>query len=439
MSGPVDIVESRENSTRYESQAKSSTHINVSFQVQPQSTSALRHPGIVVNARRSDGTRAMSAWSKEWYRYAERPQNWDAMWNDTGSGWRWSARNDLLARYAVPPASARNPWSDIRTLIPWTPSLELSSDAVARTKVLNKVGQKKWDLGVTAYELKQTAGLVTDLATSFAHAVDKVFHSSRLARKQTDRFLKRVVKHGDFYKAAAEVGIKDINLLNDIRSKWMQYQFGIRPAIRDVDDAVTALSDMLNKSGYAVLVKAKAGHTSKDEYQSAHVCGSYSAVYRAHLSYAESCTTHYSVVYEIPTGHVPDITTLGLDNPWAFGWEVTRLSWMFDYVIGVGDWLSSFTAANGMIFREGSRSILKRAVSNNIHVIDTLPASSHWTKGITNRVPYVERGEFRRTLVPSHGVTPAVVPQIRTELGLVQLANSLFALSSVLGGKPGLR
>ena len=154
----------------------------------------------------------------------------------------------------------------------------------------------------------------------------------------------------------------------------------------------------------------------------------------------ETCTTHYSICYEMPTGHVSNITSLGLDNPWKIGWEVTRLSWMFDYVVGVGDWVSSFTATNGMIFREGTRSMLKRLVSEALHAKDLL--GSDPTLYVKTMPPlrggYVQRGQFTRIVLES-GISPAVVPQIKSRLGLVQMANSLFALSSVLGGRPGLR
>lgn len=61
--------------------------------------------------------------------------------------------------------------------------------------------------------------------------------------------------------------------------------------------------------------------------------------------------------------------------------------------------------------------------------------------GVRNQlhlVFYLERGDFNREVLDS-GLLPAVVPQIKSTLGLTQLGNSLFALSNVFSGRKAPR
>lgn len=402
----------------------------------------LKHPAIVSNHRPPGGSWPMKPWSKDWLR---------GMTTATGC-----AYSVIEGRYTTdikyngtpllhfPRASATNYEQFrngfVRLLGNWSPSLQVGADNQARTNVLNEVSQKKWDIGVTALELKQTAGLVTDLAVGMTRTIEKIITSRKRTRDAVNRFFSRVIKHGDFYKAAAEVGITDLNLLNDIKDTWMQYQFGIKPTLYDIDNATTYLSQLVVRDQIPVTVRAKAGGF-RDTVKT--VTGTLTPIgdIAVHSRVKETCGVHYSVVYEIPTGQVRDITSLGLDNPYQIAWEVTQLSWMFDYAVGIGDWLQSFTAANGLLFKEGCKSVLRKAASESFQ---WQPKVSPSRQLVMHSPPaleqgnYAEMGAFSRELL-THGVVPAFAPSIKNSLGLAQLANSLFALSNVASGKTGYR
>lgn len=392
-------------------------------------TEYLTKPATVENPVRPDGTRPMSAYVTTWFRQA----NIAPVSSVQNFGWFENKyfdypRIDVVSSPSNPAGLAQG-WRAVSAMN------RFAAEQEATTRTLGKLSQKKWDLGVTALEMKQTVGLVADLAQSFAKTVDQLVHSHRRSEKVLQRFFRRVQHHGDFYQAAAEVGLKDMSLLEDIRSRWMQYQFGIKPLVYDSYDASVALSDLIHNHGLSVLVRAKAGASRK-----ARTTLSQSSrgdpVLRTLIG-EEEVKVHYSVVYEMPTGSTGPINTLGLDNPWSIGWEVTRLSWMFDYVVDIGSWLSSFSAINGMTFREGCRSELLRC---RYHTSLVQPSSSNVTLVSRGERPcFVESGRFERSLLAAPGLVPAVIPIPRKELGLIQLGNSLFALSSVFQGSPGLR
>lgn len=402
-----------------------------------QSSQALKCPATVVNPPSTSGVRPMSPWFKQWFRSYLRPSKFDIT---VVSGGRYVSKytfdTPVYAGVGVNTSNPSTAWDVLQRWHPFSPAMQFYADNAARTLTLNKLGQKKWDLGVTALELRQTAGMVTDLATGMVKTVQGLINSRRAVQKQVDSFFQRVRKHGSFDKAAAEVGMTDIGLLDYLKDSWMQYQFGIRPALKDVDDAVNWLSSQ-QQAGVPMIVRAKAGYERRDIRIGAD--NSYLSLYRCRPRYIESCSVHYSVAYEVPTGQVRAITSLGLDNPYSVAWEVTRLSWMVDYVVGIGDWLQSFTATNGMVFREGCRSTLRRLTATEL-ITELSPSSDvvTWGKRPNTSGFYLERGDFNREVLNS-GLLPAVVPQIKSTLGLTQLGNSLFALSNVFSGRKAPR
>lgn len=392
------------------------------------------NPATRNNPKRPNGTRPMSAWNKEWFRATVPVSAWEALpAPDNVSVFFPSTETPPVGDFFTGPGDQAGNRLRCRP-----PVIQLiTADNVARTNVLGKVSQKKWDLGVTAGELKQTAGLVTDLASSMSHAFLDMLNSRRKARETINRFLKDVVRHGDFYQAAKNVGLKDIGLLEALRDKWMQYQFGVRPAVAELDNAAKALDDLIFNLNFDLLIKAKAGHEIRDQVvQQFNVVN---APFTTSVVFDTTVQAHYSVVYKIPIDGVSSLTTLGLDNPGAVLWELTQLSWMFDYVVGVGDWVSSFTAANGLQFIEGCQSRLWQAVSSNVEYNLKPSYKVVWGKMPSKKGISIVAGEFRREIVDPGGVFPAVVPQIKTTLGLVQMANSIFALTNIAGGRPGLR
>lgn len=401
-----------------------------------QSSQALQHPATVVNPP-VNGVRAMSPWYKQWHRVHAAPSSWSITQYPGGGGVMTWEFNKVVPISRLAPAVTHpgDYWDLVGRWWPKTPWLEFSADAEARTKTLNKLSQKKWDVGVAAIELRQTAGLVTDLAVGMARTVENLINSRHNARKQVDSFFNKVVKHGSFDKAAKEVGMTDTKLLDTLKDRWMQYQFGVRPLLKDVDDATNYLADRLAQ-GTPFTVRAKAGAVREDTYMGeVDMSGDGVGLMRIRPRITETCEVHYSVLYEMPTGQVPALTALGLDNPWNVLWEVTQLSWMYDYVVGAGDWLQSFTAANGLVFREGCRSRLRKLTVTE-WIIDQGSASG---KVVIDKRPdlsriHVDHGDFKRELLESR-LLPAVMPSIKSTLGLTQLGNSLFALSNVFSGK----
>lgn len=398
-----------------------------------QRTVFRKKPATVVNPFRKDGTRPPSAYRTEWLRSAPSiPATYSLRWDFSNvQKFVFSDVPSYIVTKERAGHSLEQITAGLMQINPWD---ELGADGEARTKTLGKLSQKKWDLGVAALELKQTIGLVTQLARSTTSALDSLINLVPRQRKKLNAFFREVRRHDDFYRAASRVGLKDTSLLEDLKNGWMSYSFGVKPLVSDVHNAGTYLSDLLFKEQLALDFTVRAGAQRRSDH--VNVQTDPFAPVRHHLFGEREVRVHYAVRYDLPMGGVGPVSELGLDNPLSIAYEGTRLSWLFDYVWDWGSWLESLTAARGLVFREGTRSILKRTRYNRVV---QEPTQAGYVASSPSGPVYVDVGVFERVLLPSSGLMPAMLPSFRNSIGLVQMGQSLFALSDLLGGKPGLR
>lgn len=401
---------------------------------------AMRCPAVVVNPKRDDGTRAPSPWRKEWARCVFPLRRYDTQ--PIGDAWIALPGATCAIGRDYPVDQNIHPglfWELMAGALAPAAQMEWYVQQVAKTKVLDKLSQQKMDLGVTMLELKQTVGFTADLAQGVLQGITAVVNSRRKFARETDRLLRQTVRNGgDMTKAFADLGMRNTDILHAARDGWMGYQFGLKPLVYDVHNAFDALYTSLYEEKQSVLVKAKAGHSDyKDVTAPVPAFGFPEPRFTGRTRYTS--TVHYSVTYEMPPGGTPTSTLLGLDNAWSIGWEATRLSWMFDYAVGVGDWLQSFTAAKGLLFREGTCSMLLRSLLEDFNLEVEPPLANTFGTRPTTKGARIEHGRFLRELLPPVGVVPGVVPQLKEQIGMLQLGNSLFALSHWLGGNPAVR
>ena len=402
-----------------------------------QKSQCLTNPETVRNppAPRG-GTRAPSAWNKKWFRYTEMPKPFSTRVKAGKNGWTqldgsyWSS----LGRYF---GWNVKPVNDADYLAPG-PFDRFTADNIARTKLLKKASQVKWDLSVTAVEVRETAQLLGSLATDVVRTYQKYATEKGLrnVKQNLCRALDAIRSSGPpgsaaqkhYQKEQAKLLNADSNALERFRDRWMEYQFGIRPTVADLQDAAKYVSSL--NEGAPPQLLAKGGHSVP--YKRVIHTGPTSGIDVAHRITGE-VQVHLAVVYGLPSAGISPITQLGLDRPLVTLWEKTRLSWMVDYFVDFGSWFESMGTANHLKFISGTKSTLWKASLEPLQAVVTDP-NLEWDKKIDPRY-FCEGGEFQRELLSSSPL-PSLIPQVKTTLGLTQLANTLSAMSNVFGGKP---
>lgn len=309
-------------------------------------------------------------------------------------------------------------------------------DARARTAFLNKLadasGKDQVSLGVIAGEFRETAGLAADLATGIVGGVRNI---ARAVKRPPESIANTLYVLGREGKAAAfkQLGSSDNNLLQGVVSSWLVYQFGLKPLAYDISDGVNYLAaQQASPDGLQLTATLKGGASEEYKYQRLLNQSSHNgSPVRLTGRFVQKTSVNYAGVYKIPT-KTPLPMALGLYNPGLVAWELLRFTWMVDYVIDIGGWLRSFMAAQDTTFVEGSRSQLRRAYldglfSENLDgttVVDpakvAMMISAEW---------------FERTVLPGVGVMPSFLPGMKNKLNLTRCANSVAALTTLVGAR----
>lgn len=342
----------------------------------------------------------------------------------------------------------KNLWLD-----PTNPAIfPLLVESEAKVRLYNKVlkgrtGDGGVNLGESLAELRETIGFVKSLATRTGKALsdleganrtlmDSLFGNEATLRAQgrrVVRFLKRfdnMPAREAVSRARDYAGKRGAGVVSD----WLGYQFGLRPLLGDIEFSSKELSRLVVRdraeNGYTMVCRA--GAQRIEDLETEAPCPFFGVKLR--MRHSILTRVHYSVRVGYPIPSAARYEALGLSNPYSTLYNVTRLSWLVDYAVGIGDWLESLTPAlNGFVnqqFIEGSCSRIQSGYLDSLEGIAVAP----WTVSKFH-VPELRQaaGRFERTVLSSWPIPP-VLPPIRRSIGLKQMANAVSALA-VLAGK----
>lgn len=395
-------------------------------------------PSTIYNPKDKWGYRTPSPYSRKWlqmattpYRYSTQPKPGESSWFE-----KTSTATGLSFLYGMN-------WENtlFNRLRPGG-RIQVSTDNQARTNVLKKVSLKKWDFGTSVLELRETTDMVATAAKDLlraGRALTDVFTKSGVytgralspngRRKLTSDVLNtlngtasaQAQANAQLGKLAKSLSKREYDGLNRAADRWMEYQFGVKPTIHDIEDATAYLNTV---RGSPLVAMAKAGATQEEVERGiefpAHGTFHYNE-YRRETKFS----VHYSLVYTSGTDHVSDLALLGLDNGLSVGWESAKLTWLIDYFIGMGDWLETWSAAQGLTLLSGTCSTIWRSSLHYERSRMYIPTAT-WREYPQVR-SFCEGGEMNREVL-TRFPTPALAPNLKGPIGGVRLANSLFAL-----------
>lgn len=287
------------------------------------------------------------------------------------------------------------------------------STSAALVRARNKMKDSKVNLGVAFAERNRTAQMVGDTAKRLARAVQDM-------------------RRGNFRNAYRRLGIsyndssgpKGSNWVN----AWLQSQYGWKPLISDVYGAVAALSKR-PRSDFRVSSTAYRSDSESYSYDNGILDWS---SHLADYGYRCEAVRHRGVFVRIDA--IPDndltmsLSSLGVTNPLEIGWELVPYSFVVDWFLPVGEWLSSMDAMLGYT------SAYTSITTYNECRWDSWGLSNKW--GPTNFVKsnfagYKEGLWIRRTA--QSGVPFPRPPSLKDPRSLGHMANGLSLLAQAFG------
>lgn len=264
---------------------------------------------------------------------------------------------------------------------------------IADNRCLENCKQSKFALGESLAELCETVSYAT---TKIAHFV----------RVLVD------LKHGRFSNALKELGIRKSYMSKPMAERWLEAQFAIRPLIGEIEQARRLAYTQSLDAWHTI----NATGTAKEDY---------------YQTDAESKTTAKlrlttDAVWTISDIELRGLMQLGLANPVEILWEFLPFSWLVDYVVGVGDWISQLMAPMGCVHVTTSRSMKVKGVQEYAQDITTYQDS------IRTRTRQVAKGvvEFEGLQRTPDYFAPVATLQYKLPLNVNQLA-TIAALTEI--------
>lgn len=272
-------------------------------------------------------------------------------------------------------------------------------------KALLKLKDQNVNLGVAFAEAQATADLIGSTSTRLARAA-------------------QAVKRKDAKGAFKALGLspnkrvgREISKGGNVPDKWLELQYGWLPLVGDVYGSVKELGRLQRDTMLQTVTSRVSDGTSGAVNQ--HQGGAGEATY----FYVKE--TGYSIRLDFEPGNdfVNAMSRSGMSNPFEVAWERVPFSFIADWFLPAGDWISSLDATIGWKFYAGSESYLSKVSVKAFPAVGVNPYS-------------VYQGSYKRVELTRNVLTSSplpVRPGFKNPFSLGHMANGLSLLASVFG------
>lgn len=212
---------------------------------------------------------------------------------------------------------------------------------------------------------------------------------------------------------------------------WLEYQYGWNPILQDVKGSIDALQRRQSLDDWVITVKGNT--TEKWKTYNFLQNGEWPLIKRTRAMRG------YFVRLDYTPGNsfLSTLTSLGLTNPALLAWELLPYSFVMDWFLPIGDWLSCLDASNGFEFRSGSVTARRECFTHVKAVTGPVAVNPYM---VTHADYECHRREFDLLRTP-YAVEPRpFYPAFKDPFSLTHVANGFSLLSQALaGGPPSVR
>lgn len=218
------------------------------------------------------------------------------------------------------------------------PSLPAGVENDLVIKVRSKIKGMRVNYSQAFGERKQTARLVGDTLVRLANIVRDVKAVPRHLNKRYFKYLKNKWHNEDFF------------------NYWLELQYGWKPLLSDVYGSVANLHER-EKDADRGRVSVKAGYRDNTDSLSKLSDSANTLVWdfyrRSKVEHKAYIRLDFRQQDGAPQGN---LAQLGITNPLELAWELLPWSFVADWFVPIGDYLSSLDATLGWDFLGGSLS-----------------------------------------------------------------------------------
>jgi hypothetical protein len=252
----------------------------------------------------------------------------------------------------------------------WTSVTSGLANAV-KLKALVKIADAKVNVAVAFAEASKTSDLILDAA----RRIDKAY---------------RAFRRGDLKTVAQTLNITPKRL----HKSWLEYKYGWMPLLMDVKGAAEFFAQQH-------VVRSPRFQVSATE--EVHVIFPFNTTYAAfgggQGTYERQFNCYRKVRVkiwcELSSPRLTELQQIGLTNPLLVAWELVPFSFVFDWFISVGDWLTGLTALQGVTIRRAMFStqdsigwnlnVKKTRYQSTFPVLGNIYVDDAWTVAMSFR------------------------------------------------------
>lgn len=259
------------------------------------------------------------------------------------------------------------------------PSYPPADIAETIRKARAKIKDQDVNLAVAFGERAATAAGVADVVTTLTKTV-------------------RALRRRDYERAMRELGLRKRNrkgLPSEPSNVWLALQYGWLPLLSDVYGSCEALekSDE-NRDRYRATVKAS---HSRKETSDRLLTSAYGGCY---VEVNKQTTTSYKAMtrldYVLRNPLLATMSQVGVTNPLEVAWELVPFSFVADWFVPVGRYLSDLDATIGWEFLGGSTSTkIEQTHNPTVKRIHVGPNAQYGIQTKNSTYAYVSGGKGR--------------------------------------------
>jgi len=208
-----------------------------------------------------------------------------------------------------------------------------------------------------------------------------------------------------------------------VSSGWLELQYGWKPLLDDIYGSAELIAQHnLREIRSRTVCKV----SIEDRGQ---VITSNDALAKRQYDWSYKYTIKKVIYYSTPGESVKTLAQVGITNPALIAWELTPWSFVVDWFIPIGNWISSWDATIGLVFEKGCQTTFHRYNQKNTGrggtQVTTFPPG--FITRSEDRDSSREYIECRRTTISSF---PRIaLPRFKNPFSPTHVANALALLN----------
>lgn len=274
---------------------------------------------------------------------------------------------------------------------------------IALQKALGKVGRAEYEMGVELGELRETISMLR-------HPMKDLRKFLLGSGQRNLRNLKKLLKNpAAFLSVDKKLGLK---AGTTAANTWLEIRYGLRPLISSISSIIEQISKERDKVFNSTRIRSVTAEFTWQDTVNESATDAFSQTY---CTSQVSVTNTYRVkshVYYTMAWERTMAQTLGLspENIPEIALELTRLSFVVDWIFSIGPWLATLRAKPGI-------EILGNSTSHKLTATGTVSGTIHWvstSKKLEDGQFIVQK--FHRTVNDLPPSTPLFLAATRLDL-----------------------